>query len=306
MLRRFTDFLLKNRLNAIIVTLVCAFIPIIGSASILIAGLVTLRKGMFEGALVLFASCMPYIVSYFTYPNVEGLEIALAAIVIMVISNILTWFFAVMLRAKNSWSFTLQIAGVMGAIFVVAVHLIYPDIQGFWQTKLTVYFEKTASMVNKIKEGTNPADTTAELVTIAKQYATGFIVLCVLFNAFLQLLIARWWQSALFSPGSLKQELYRIRFGYLLAALFIVGIVLSYQSNPIALDSMTILYGIFCIAGLSLIHSLIGLAELNWLWLILIYIGAIWLFPLSVLLLSVVGLLDVGFDIRKRLGNKIS
>ncbi len=304
MLRRFTDFILKNRLNAIGITLVCAFIPLIGSISILIAALVTLRKGMFEGAVLMMVSCIPYLVSYFTYPSGGEIQLALDAVIIMLVINVLTWVFAVILRATENLSRVFQVATVLGVIAVLVVHALHPDIQMWWQTQLTAYFNKTAQMVGKLKE-TALTENTMEIINVAKQYATGFLVTIILLNALLQLIIARWWQAVIFNPGSLQKELYSIRLGYFLGFLFIVGLIVSYQNNKMILDVMPVLYVAFCIAGLSLIHSLIGLAELNWLWLILVYVGVVWLFPLSVVILSMVGLLDLGLDIRHRMRNKI-
>ena len=57
MLNRFTDFILRNRLHAIIVAFLLSYIPLFGSSiGILIAIFITLRQGALEGTLVLIAT----------------------------------------------------------------------------------------------------------------------------------------------------------------------------------------------------------------------------------------------------------
>src|SRR3990167_3899547 len=102
-LRRFTDYILQSRLQALLAAFVIAFIPIIGSIGVVIAVLVTLRKGMFEGALVVIAATLPYLLSYAVYPPSGGADVAFVAIAILLVSNMLTWLFAAFLRRYNHW-----------------------------------------------------------------------------------------------------------------------------------------------------------------------------------------------------------
>jgi hypothetical protein len=303
LLRRITDFLLRGRLESIGTAFVTAFIPFIGSISILIAALVTLRKGAFEGALVLIAATVPYLISYFaSTATPDQAQLALAMFGVVILSNVLTWLFAVILRKYSNWSFTLELSAFLGVLAVGIVHLIYPEIQNWWGAQLQVYFAKTMEAV-----GTANKDTVAvanelpvQAIQAAKQYVTGFIAVSILFNALLQLVIARWWQAIMFNPGGLRKELYQIRFGHIAGLVFVFGLVLAYFGNSFALDAMPVLYVMFFLAGISLLHRLIGVTRNSWLWIILIYMGIIWLFPLSLVIIAMIALLDSGVDFRKR------
>lgn len=304
-LRRFTDFVLQNRVQAMATAFVTAFIPVIGTISILIAALVTLRKGALEGALILIASTVPFLIGYFaSYPTPDQMLMATAVLIILIISNILTWFFAVLLRLFSSWSFTLEVAALAGVIVVGAVHILNPDIQAWWAQQLNDYFAKTAEVVDKLKPNTAiPEALTSrqqQAIAVAKQFATGFVVVSVLFNALLQLLIARWWQAVIFNPGGLRPELYQIRLGHVAGVVFALGFILAYLGMGFAIDAMPVLCVAFFIAGLSLFHNLVSTTKVSWLWLIMIYAGIIWLFPLSIVIISIVALFDTGFDFRKR------
>lgn len=302
-LRRFTDFVMQNRLQAIATAFITAFIPVIGSISILIAALVTLRKGAFEGALVALAATLPYIISYFVaVPAADQAQMAFAMLAILMVSNVLTWLFAVTLRQFNNWNLTLELGALIGIIAVAVVHLFYPDIQAWWVAQLKIYFAKAANSVGNLDLESPPKLDEVQLRTInaMRHYATGFVTVSILFNALIQLLMARWWQAVIFNPGGLRKELYQIHFGRIAGTFFVAGLALSFAGNEFALDAMPVLYAIFFIAGLSLLHQFVAMTKNGWLWLIVIYSGIVWLFPISIVLIAIIALLDAGLDFRKR------
>lgn len=214
----------------------------------------------------------------------------------------LTWFFAIVLRKFNNWSFTLELAALLGVLVVGIIHIIYPDIQHWWSVQLNAYFAKTTEVVGKLKgeaAATN-VEHQAQAVAAAKYFATGLITVSIMFNVLLQLLVARWWQAVMFNPGGLRKELLQIRLGHITALVFAIEIILSYAGNDFALDTLPILYGAFFGAGLSLIHSLTELTKYPVLWLVLFYGVLVWLFPLSIIIIGIIALFDTGFDFRKR------
>ncbi len=302
LLRRFTDFVLQGRVQAMSAAFLLAFIPVIGTVSILIATLVTLRKGAFEGALVLIASTLPLALSYAMSGGTEDMSFTLVILVIMIFSNILTWFFAVILERFNTWNFTLELAALLGVLSIGVIHMLYPDVQTWWEGHLTTYFAKTVEMADKISASdASSAEARAMAVAAIKPYATGFVTVAILSNALLQLLIARWWQAAMFNPGGLRQELHRIRLGHVAGVIFVLGILLAYVGNEFALDSMPVLYVTFFVAGLSVIHYFLKGPKWGWIGLGIIYLGVIWMAPFSIIMIAMLALFDTGFDFRKRL-----
>lgn len=149
-LRRCTDFVLQNRLQAMGVAFIISYIPLLGSVAILIAGLVTLRKGAFEGLLVVIAATLPYLLKYYTGfgGGVIESEIAVIGLVLSLVSNMLVWVFAIVLRRYNNWNTVLEYAVLLGLVVIGLVHILYPDIQAWWATQLTRYFDKTTAMVS--------------------------------------------------------------------------------------------------------------------------------------------------------------
>lgn len=298
LLRRVTDFILQSRSRAFGVAFVCAYIPLLGSISILIAGLVTLRKGALEGAFILLAATAPFLLSYYmTSTPADQAEMALIAIMAVVLGNILVWLYAILLKRYDNWSLILELSILVSVVIIGAVHIFNPDIQSWWSTQLTAYFAKaTAGMPN------TDIKMQLQAVEVVKPFATGLVTLSILLNGLLQLFLARWWEVIIFAtPGTLRKELYNIRFGYVVGVLFALVLLLSFASNTIALDIRPVFYGLFFIAGLSLVHCLLSPAKYGWLWLVLIYIALIVLFPKSIMVVALFALLDVLLDLRRRL-----
>lgn len=304
-LQRFTNYILRHRLLAILLTFVSTFIPIIGIVGILIATLITLCRGIAEGAIFTIAATLPYIVTFFIsshHPQTMSL-IIWAAVGVAVLSNLLTWVFAVMLQRQSSWSVILQVAALLGVLVISIIHLVYPNVAIWWGNELLSYYKQGVAVTGAIKGVAAPtSEMQLEAINISKQYATGLMVSAILFNAVLQLMVARWWQAIVFKPGSLRRELHRIRLSYLAGILFVLSLILSYLGNSVVLDIMPVLYMLFAAAGLSLIHYLFGLMHSHtaWFWLAVLYLTLLFALPTSVVLVAIIALVDIWFDVRKR------
>lgn len=304
-LYRYTNYLLRHRWISLLLTLVITCVPIIGIIGILIAALVTLVKGIAEGALFTAAATLPYLVSFFFSGSAEEtIPLVLwAALGVAVLSNLLTWIFAIMLRRQTSWGTILQVAALAGVLVISVIHLVYPGVTDWWGSQLQSYYDKTQSLAGVLKSPVVSREAQLESINITKQYATGLMVAAILFNALFQLVVARWWQGVLFNPGSLGRELRHIRLSRLAGVLFIVSLVLFYLGNSVVLDIMPILYMLFGVAGLSLIHYLFRLmpSRSTWFWMMMLYLALIIALPISMIIVSFLALIDVWFDARKRI-----
>src|SRR5579872_727734 len=105
-LQRITNYLLRHRLVAVLLTFLTTFVPVLGIVGILYAGFVTLRKGVVEGGILTIAATVPYVISFYVSgtPTPETQLVIWAAVGVAVLSNMLTWIFAVMLRRHANWS----------------------------------------------------------------------------------------------------------------------------------------------------------------------------------------------------------
>lgn len=313
-LKRFTNYLLQHRWQAIMLTFVISFIPVIGLFGILIAAFITLCKGVVEGAIATLAATLPCVVIYAVTNNVDDALFLVNMILVgmAVLSNVLTWVFAVALRRQVSWAMLIQVAALLGVLAVSIVHLVYPNVAGWWGAELKTFAVWWANQLQAYNQAAGIAKSTTaglgdmqvEWINYIRQFATGFIVAFVIFVAVTQLIAARWWQAIVFNPGSLRRELHNIRLSQLAGGLFIASIVLYYFGNSVILDIMPILYMLFGAAGLSLVHYLFGLmhSPTVWFWLAVFYISLVLVIPtpINLIVISFVGLLDIWVDVRKR------
>jgi hypothetical protein len=200
----------------------------------------------------------------------------------------------------------------MGILAISVIHLIYPDVGNWWADQLQQAQHMAESLQKKIattaavapsnKISPLVASDAADVINVTKEYATGLITSAILCSALCQLILARWWQAAIFAPGRLRRELHSIRLSPLAGVLFIVSLVLFYLGNSVVLDIMPVLYMLFGAAGLSTIHYLFRLAysSLTWFWMLLFYIALIISMPVGLMLITILALLDIWLDFRKR------
>lgn len=313
-LERFTTFLLHNRWQTLLLVFAASFVPLIGIIGTLAAALVTLVKGIREGAALMLVATLPYFLSFFMVGNHDAsLPLAAwAAVGVAVLSNTLTWVFAAMLHRKASWSTVLQVAALIGVLAISVIHLAYPEISDWWGVQLQTYYEQAQAVSKQITTATAGSavtvpplgETQREAIQVTRNYATGFMTAGILLNAIMQLIIARWWQAIVFKPGSLRRELHSIRLSKLAGSLFFLSLALFYLGNSVITDIMPVICLLFAAAGLSLIHYFFGLmrSPMVWFWLTFLYVSIIFAMPLSVWIVDILGLVDVWMDIRKRVG----
>jgi hypothetical protein len=306
LLKRFTDFILKSRIQAIGMAFVFAFFPLVGSISILMSAFVTLRDNARDGFILLIAATLPLFLALYGAPAETAADSITNTDIVcmMAICNVFTWFFAVILRKYASWNWLIQLAAVICIVLVIAAHLIMPDIQGFWQGRLTNYFNNTVNLFNNAS-GNDPGQkaTIGRMVETLTSYATGLTLIFVTFYALLQVMLARWWQAALYNRGGLRSELSNIRLSYAAGIVLIITQLLVLAGNKTALDVIPVLYLAFVIAGFSVLTVVIANTKKPWLWNGLLGVAA-FLVPASMLLVALVALLDVGLDLRKRFQKK--
>lgn len=332
-LRSFSEFVLHSRLRATVVAFFLVFVPFLGSLSIVLAALVTLRKGAFFGALVTVASTVPCVLMLQYKPMPMGG----IAIVFVISSNFLTWIFAFAKKHWYEWGRVLEVLAFLGVGTVVLVHAINFNVTDFWAKQMTIYWSELSTiqqdpnalqnLVNKMKaqplvKNSNKENITPSIadnsgknkstklansqsilepevisfINLAKSYVTGIVISFVLFGALFQVYLAQLWYSYLFPTMRRINELHNIRLSPMMGIVFIVTIMLSYFNIGIPLDVSPVLYLVFCCSGLSLLHYLCAKFKgLAWLGLFVLYsmLLCIWMSYHLTVLFELVSLLGL-------------
>jgi hypothetical protein len=287
-LQKLSDYLLKHRWQAMVLTFLITYIPVLGMGSIVIAALATLCLGVVDGALFTLAASLPYLLIFLLGSPASIPSIMLVTVILTIAGNVLTWAFAVLLRRGWKWSALLQMAALFGVLVVSVLHLAFPDVADWWGSQLTAYYNQAlkgmmTGNLNPLNVGSvagsslstsslsagslaaNSLDTVSDnpvdLINTLKSFMTGLLMAYVLFASIVQTMLARWWQVSIVNHSRMGKELHYVHLTRLAGSLFILSLVFYYLENSVILDILPILCLLFGAAGLSLTHYICGVME---------------------------------------------
>lgn len=245
-----------------------------------IAGLVTLRKGFVPALPVILAAALPG-----GWWWIQGDVIPLASV-------LLVSLMAVVLRERMRWSEALIVGAVAAAIMIQSGIFAPP---GSTETMLAQLRESSQEVNSVLEELTRQGYDTQTLAELVVGGVTGLVVLIA---AIVCLVLARSWQAGLYNPGGFREEFHALRLtGRELAALAVIGVV----STLLGLPAFAMLLWVpLLVAGVALVHGVIGLKRMNGLWLVAFYVLLITTWP-TILIVLLLGLMDTFTDIRARL-----
>ena len=278
-MRSLAEFIMRGRAQACLVALLGVLVPLIGPAAV---GLVTLRKGSFEGALVTLWASLPFVVSYFAGQSSPFI----AVMSILALAN--TLIVANVLRGTASWSLALVSDVCVAVGFVVVAGVVFQTDLSVMMSDLTELF---VSVSEQLEKDYVMPDTSGVLAWVAWMTA---------FSALLGVVVARWWQALLFNPGGFQQEFQGIRLeskvGLGCLLLVILGFtLLSEFQFWLQLASIPLI-----VCGLSLLHYTAKVKKAGGYWLVLMYLG-LFLGPVMSGLLVALGAIDSVLNLRARL-----
>ena len=278
-MRTLAEFIMRGRAQACLVALLGVLVPLIGPAAV---GLVTLRKGSFEGALVTLWASLPFVVSYFAGQSSPFI----AVMSILALAN--TLIVANVLRGTASWSLALVSDVCVAVGFVVVAGVVFQTDLGVMMSDLTELF---VSVSEQLEKDYVMPDTSSVLAWVAWMTAL---------SALVGVVVARWWQALLFNPGGFQQEFQGIRLeskvGLGCLLLVILGFtLLSEFQFWLQLASIPLI-----VCGLSLLHYTAKVKKAGGYWLVLMYLG-LFLGPVMSGLLVALGAIDSVLNLRARL-----
>jgi hypothetical protein len=284
-------FLLAKEQNAIVVAFIAALLPMFyiptGFIAVIIVALVTLQRGAKAGFWVL---------SWVALPTIAMLALRRLGLFDLLIARcVLIWFFAAMIHHYRTWNALLSAVTFTGVIAVVALHFFVPTLEQWWTVQLTAYMQHFLSE-SRWHFQVTPAEFAASLAPMA----TGLIVFFIACTLFIEVLIARYWQTLIFRPGTFGEEFTQIRAGRLVAMLPLVVVLLILAKVNLAIDMAPLAIFPLFIAGLSLFHYWARQKKQLIFLLVLIYAGLFVLPALVVAIVALIAFIDTWVHFRKR------
>ena len=270
---------MRGRAQAAVVALVGSLLPLISTSAV---GLVGLRKGFAEGALVALWALLPGIAGFYLHSVSPAIPLVSIAIVLVTVVA------AQVLRLTRAWEWTLVAISLAATVFSLLGAALFEEVfsQGY-----QVFVE---SWQQAETEG-------QQVVPPSFQALLGIVAFAIALQVLLTLMLSRWWQALLYNPGGFGSEMHQLRVSPQVAiALTVVALLASIPSEDAVGWAVVVLMPLL-VAGLALVHFSVALKGLGAGWLIVLYIALLLLQPLSTLIFVIVGLVDSFINIRSRL-----
>ena len=273
-MRGLAEYVMVGRRQAIIVVLLSGFLPLLYVFSAAVVGLVTMRKGRNEGALILLWSLLPAVLLW-SMGDTTPVFLMLG-----------TYLLASVLRQTVSWQLILLLATGIGLLI---------------QWSLLLQSDLMQQLEQVIKDGLQVQLSRSGQATeyTAEQFMDLLLSIYGASHAFMliiSLMIARWWQAMLYNPGGFRQEFHNLRIEPRVM-IVLLGLILAGLTGVPPLDGWLPLFNVPPIfGGLAVAHWLVAKKNMGTPWLVMCYMTLVLMAPAIILL----GMADSVLDLRKR------
>ncbi len=283
-MRSIAEFAMRSRAAALLVAALGTGTSLFFWVGAAVVALVTLRKGLSEGAIILLWSLLPAAAVLYLLAEVLPLTTLIGAFVV-----------AAVLRSTVSLSLGLLMAPVTGLLVggvLVTVASGYLD----------MLVQVMQQLVSQFKAGL-PADAPeVVIVSPSKELISGGLVLMHTLCVSVSLVLARWWQATLYNPGGFASEFRALRFNSRLsAAVLLCAGYLMTLGEQYTLWAMAIAMPLL-MSGLGLLHYLFNktLNKRRWVW--MLYISLVLVDPVK-FVICLLAVIDSFIDVRRRVNH---
>jgi hypothetical protein len=295
------SFVMRGRSQAVmlaaVLAMVALLVPPVSILSTAVVALVTLRKGPYEGLLLVFFAAVACAL----------LGLVAVGAVFQVVGFVLflwlpAWLLSMVLRSSRSLALTLEVGLLLGLLIIAGQYFQSEDPVAAWR-------EVLAPLVQSLEEAQvlEPGQQKALLEALAG-WMPGVLAAGFFLQTMVALLLARWWQALLYNPGGFRAEFQQLRIHRPVAVVTLLVLILRLWSggpggNLVVYLSMLLMAGWF-LQGMALTHGLVARARASIGWLVGVYLLLLFAMPQAVLVLAVFGFADSWIDLRARLQNK--
>lgn len=291
--KKFTEFVLKSNSRAILVALLCAFVPFLGWIGAVVVALVTFCKSIADGFIVLLWAALPYIV---IAAHTGSWVLLLHGVVF---GSLFVWILALLWRFSRKFVVVVESAVVIGLLAVVVIHLILPNPHAWWTQYI---IEHTNKLINTAKINLD-MNLVKKTTLIAAPYMTGIQSVIVSFGAILQVIIARALQANLVDSWFWREEWLQFRLSKKRVMFLMLWLVFFWVDLSLLQDLLPVLIFPLLFAGISLGHSCISILKFSpmviWLFYLLIFASLLFM-PILLSFLVAAAIFDSFLDFRAK------
>ena len=286
------NFIMKGPFQAIILATVFSALTVwlapFGIVVGAIIALITLKMGATEGFKVFAIAGVTNLVltSLLLGSFLPGL-ISIAEYMLPI------WVASVVLRNSDSLALSLKSILLMAGAGVAAFHLFVGDTVVWWKQ---LYENKFLPLLQN-----SGFDFSAFALNDLLAMITMLLAMLMVILWFSIVLLGRYWQGALYNAGQFQEDFYQLRLskgvGYFAVGISLLGLILP---NTLLLQDLSgVLMAGLMFQGIAIAHHTVSIKSLGRGWLIGLYF-LLFVFPQTVLILAIIGLLDIWMNFRSR------
>ncbi len=287
-MRAFGNYILSGRMQAIaVISLLTMFSLLVPPTAFLVSGvpvgLLTLRKGG-NHAIQVLAGSLLLILGLTLLMHIQPVF----SLVILSTIWLPVLICALILRkTENQVAMALAAAGIAAA-FILFMYIKIGDVEGWWRSLVTDLVGKGIPAAS--------GEQFRQAIEIAPSLMNALVASSIVLSLILTMLIARWWQSALFNPGGFKKEFQAFCLPKQLALPSIAGMALMFLQNrtftPILRDLLVVIVILYLFQGIASVHRTVNRKSLSANWLIGMYCLLAFLPQIMIIFIAWIGMTD--------------
>ncbi len=283
-MRAMADFIMRGRVQATLVVVGCAALPLLFWLSAAAGCLVFLRRGFKDASGVLVWALLPALAWWF-FGEPRILLVLFGSLGL-----------AALLRAGQSWNRVLLFSIALGLVYGVALGSVFREPIEFLAKEIAkILPQMLDGLYQQLK-----VEERARLEGMIAPVLTGLIAALLQAVSVLALMLGRYWQAVLYNPGGFGREFRAVRLP-LLPALALLVCMLVGPNFGTGLAMLTPMCSVpLVFAGLALIHGLVAQGRLAKFWLVGLYVTLLLFMQLIYPLLVVLAIVDSLIDFRGR------
>lgn len=275
-------WIMGGPVQALTAAVLLALVPGLGWTSGAVVALVALRKNLSDAALPFTGAAIVAALVHWPTGDISQLGLVLAALVS-----------ALVLASSRALALALVAAGFASALYMLGVQSLAADKVNELVTLFQPGFDSFLSELKKA--GNEEVLKLLDARTIVVEGMSWVVTL----GATAALLLARWLQAKLYNPGGFRSEFHQLR----LPSMVAIGLVLVLMLVQVYPQFRLILPCVvmpLLLAGLGLVHGVLGFKPNNTPLLVFFYVGLVLSSGFGVMLLVLMAVTDSFVDFRKR------
>ena len=283
-MRALAEFIMRGRMQATLVVVVSAALPLLFWLSAAAGSLVLLRRGWRDAAGILVWALLPAI-GWLYFGEPRTLLVLLGALGL-----------AMLLRASMSWNRVLLCSLALGLVYGLILNSVFREPIDAMAVELQKHVPQ---MLDGIHQQMS-VEERARLDSLIAPVLTGLIAALLQVVSLLCLVLGRFWQAQLYNPGGFGREFRELRLPPAAAVLLLVCMLVGPNIGP-ELAMLTPLSTVpLAFAGAALLHGLVAQGRMARFWLVGMYITLLLVGQLTYPLLVVLAIVDSLLDFRGR------